>query len=645
MYYTRITKRVNDAGTLIPANENIYKFIKNYNIDHYQGMYYYDEQAYNQWKKTKSIKGIKEVWTNKLWWDFDKEGDARPAQENAIRLVNKLLKDGIDSEAIAIAFSGKKGFDVTVHLNEQLKPKEVRAICKNYVRDFPPLDQEEPADPRMYNASRIFRITGTRHKDTKLFKTPLTINELQTLCLDEIKDMAKESYIQDDIKPCLLPEAIRNYMNVEKKEKKTESATIEHKLDVSKKPKHLSPCQYALTQGYYEDGEGDDARHRLAVLYKNQGMTVEQIVPLLEYADEQRYKRTGREPETLERLTQKAEYAVNDWNGKAYTCHDELMSKICNRCVTKCEKYKKSSIMSIGDVKERFFDYARNFDKNRILTGLKELDDTVALTTGMTAGFLASPGAGKTSFALNTLRKFAENEPAFIDSMDMQDNLLYARLLQKHVGNNFLEIVQAVQNDQITPEIRKAIEAVDVEYNKVGMNFQPGVTVSSMEERYLEYCDMVGESVRFWVVDYLEKIISDKSQDPTISSGLNANELSNLATKHDVCIFMLLQPQKAAGDPSKPLTSMRQVKGSSLIEQQCRVVFGMWRPGFNPSENNVNDNFASISILKSNMGGIGTYDFHWDGQSGTLRSLKPSERAELEQLREELESDEEKKGW
>ena len=111
--------------------------------------------------------------------------------------------------------------------------------------------------------------------------------------------------------------------------------------------------------------------------------------------------------------------------------------------------------------------------------------------------------------------------------------------------------------------------------------------------------------------------------------------------------MVLLQPQKSAGDPSEELLSMRKVKGASVIEQDLRLIMTLWRPGFSP-KNSQDDRYASIAIVKNNMGPVTQIGFGWDGLKGKFSELTGAEISHLDGLREaiaEEKADKKKGEW
>lgn len=194
-----------------------------------------------------------------------------------------------------------------------------------------------------------------------------------------------------------------------------------------------------------------------------------------------------------------------------------------------------------------------------------------------------------------------------------------------------MQILDMIKKKNPNKELRQAFELVKENFKNVGFNFQSGPTVEDIGRSIEEYQQKTGEKLRLVVVDYLEKL-SGAYSDATANSGYNAARLADLAKDKDVCLITLLQPQKSAGDVSEPLTTYRKVKGASVIEQDARLIIANWRPGFSPMDNNVDDKFASISILKNNMGPVGKYDFAWDGISGRTRIMTVDEENDLKRV-------------
>jgi replicative DNA helicase len=248
---------------------------------------------------------------------------------------------------------------------------------------------------------------------------------------------------------------------------------------------------------------------------------------------------------------------------------------------------------------------------------------------------LGSPGSGKTSILNSIMEHQSKNGiPCVYQSLDMGDNLLYLRLLQKYTGLPVDLIMENFKSESPDQKILDAYAQILENYSKVHFNFRSAMTVDQMDNDIIRYKQETGLNPKIIAVDYLEKVRSDYT-DPTISSGMVASQLSDLAKKHDALVMVLLQPQKSAGDASQELLSMRKVKGASVIEQDLRVILTAWRYGFNPSDPS-RDKYMSIGIVKNNLGETAQIDFGWHGLTGQVSELNRDQRKDLMQLRADL---------
>lgn len=635
---------------LVPANENILSIVKkNPTRDYYTSLFRYKDHHYEQFKKTASLAGIKDVKTKNLVFDFDDENNPSNAKADTLQLCNRLLDAGINEDAIQLYFSGNKGFNVAVNLNEELSRQEFVNIVFGLASDL------KTFDVRINDEQRIIRVPFSKHPKSKLHKIPLVMEELATLPVGAIKELAKdlEGY---DLSEFVEPEAISltKSLNVLKTTmfKKVGVAELEdikgfdeNDLDFSQCPKWLAPERFALQEGYFygsesvSKGERNIAFMILASTFRNQGFSAEHTQALLEVTAEKQAKRTGEDPYTPEQLQREVINAVfsNSWKGGIYSSDEEIL-QITRKRFGIDEPSIEIESVGIDDVGGGFIDFAKNIDKNRIFTGLESLDKQLVLTSGMLVALLAAPGAGKTSFAnsfVETVNRNNENTLFF--SLDMYKNLLFNRLLQKYSGYPFEKILNMYRDDEQDEVILNAYSQVVQNYSKVAFNFKSGINIDELELEVKKYTEKIGKSPKLVVVDYLEKIRSVYA-DSTASTSYVAGRLSDIAKKYDTTVLLLVQPSKmGGGDPRDEFKNYRAIKGSSSIESESRVILGMHRPGYDPTDS-YRDKYASISILKNNTGGLGRLDYFWDGISGTLSELDREGRNDLKKLRDELEN-------
>jgi hypothetical protein len=630
MKYKIVSKGYNHRK-MIPFTEDVSSHVANPNDAYYESIFTYDESHKKQFEEKKSAAGLTGLTTKKLIFDFDSKEDLEKARKDAVELTARLIQKGLKKDEIQVFFSGSKGIHIELKTNEDFTKNQFDSTIDALAGDLNTFDK------KVRDENRIFRVALTKHPETGKFKIPLTIDQISSMPMDAIQSMSDkvdenwekwqdlvETYSSNVVQ---LPDSIKQFKTLSKKEKKTLDeipVSLNDTPNLSNKPKHMSAARFVLQEGFFNAGERNEAYMILAATYKSLGYNKELAYNMLKATNRLQARRTGQEPKSTDELWINVIEVVYSptWRGAIYSeKENDLLKKTIEKYKLESVEKKDLKVSSIVDVSNRFTYFAENIDKNRILTGIGRIDDDVVLTTGMMVGWLGAPSSGKTSHVLNIVEHNALNgNHCFFGSFDMYDSLLYTRLLQKYVNMDMMQILEMMKKRNPSKELREAFKIVEENFKNVGFNFQSGPTVEDLGNAIEEYQQSKGEKLRMVVVDYLEKIIGPFS-DATANSGYNAARLSDLAKDKDVCLITLLQPQKSAGTVSDPLLSYRKIKGASVIEQDSRVILTNWRPGFDPENNNENDNFASIAVVKNNMGPCGKYDFYWDGISGRIRQM------------------------
>ncbi len=634
-----------DSRQLIPANKNVLDIVrKNPHQDYYTSLYTYKDKHVEEFKQTKSLKGIKDVKTRRLFFDFDNKVNPADAQKDAIEVVNRLLESGVPESSVEIYFSGNKGVHINIPLTESLTRQEFVNIVFNIAGDL------QTFDVRINDEARIIREPFSQHPESKLYKIPIVFEELKELSIPEIRAFAKDikGFDFDHIKsPIPLPEILsvlktQTFKKIHTTELKEIKGFDVNDIDFSKCPKWLSRERFALLEGFFygsenvSNGERNIAFMILASTFRNQGFSEEHALALLEATAEKQAARTKEDIVSTDRLNREVIATVYNagWKGGIYP-KDEPLLVLTRERFKIVDKDIKIDLVKIDDVGIEFRDFAKNIDKNTVKTGLKSLDDSCLITSGMMVSLLAAPGAGKTSFA----NKFVEHlsmqgEKTIFFSLDMYKNLLFTRLLQKYSGYSMQRILNLYKDDRPDEKLMNAYSQVLTNYSNTYFNFKSGPTVEEIDAEIVKYKDTSGNKPKLVVVDYLEKV-RGPFVDATANSGYVASRLSDIAKKHDLVVLLLVQPQKAAGDPREELISYRKIKGASVIEQDSRVIMTLSRPGYNPADMS-NDKFATIAVVKNNMGNLCQLDYRWDGVTGELYELEAGGVAELRELREEI---------
>lgn len=610
---------------------------KDPNGDFYVSIYKYSQADKDQFDKTKSLAGFTNLKTSTLVFDFDSKKDVNLAKQDAKTLVARLSDAGFPKDKLQVSFSGNKGIHVQVELNKDYTKKEVDYLTNKFAGDL------DTADRQIHDLQRIIRSPMSKHKTSGLYKTPITIEELD-LPIEKVKELATSpddsrwemaaNYMESE--PVSLPVTIPN-LTEKKKEVIIEAEDL---LDFSKNKTGLTHAKYALACGYFEEGERHEAVMILASTYRALGWTLESAYRNVKAAIAQRNSRLGLESTDLQKAEVWREVsAIYDpsWRGGTY---DETTNNLLIQTKKRYnidEKFKENTIVTISELREATEKFLRDLKHNRIYTGLASLDKNLILTKGMMFGALGSPGSGKTSFLNLFMKTTSKNHgPCLYFSMDMSKDLLGTKIIQNYTGYSLEKLEDMILHKTFDKKYLEAYELYVEDYKNVGFCFENGYTIEHISNEIKRYEDRVGSRVSLVGVDYLEKVSGPFSEE-TANSGFVASSLANLAKKHDTCIGLLLQPSKASGSPADEFKSYRSIKGASKIEQDARAIIGIWRPGYDPEEY-MRDRYMSIAILKQNMGKLGRFDYAWDGARGSIEEMTSEERIKFKSFLEELEN-------
>lgn len=595
------------------------------NQDAYISIFKYNENHKKKVDQTGSVSGIKDVTTDILVWDFDSSENPEKALEDTVNLGHRLVDTyGVDPDAIQCYYSGSKGFHVVLPINKEITPEQFKKATSELAKNLTTFDTVV-SDP-----ARVIRMEYTKHPKTGLFKIPLSIYETEELTMEQIKELAKKP--RDDVDfqniKTSLPEEM---FKIE--EKKPSLTLVTNDQDYKNPPKGWKQYKWAIAQGYFESGERHNALMVLAATCRGLGYDKEQTYYICKSALKKQARRTGTDEfdkeELWENIIENSVFS-DRWEGGQYSPENNMwLRAYCEKMNFDVNAEKKESpVIELDTLINQFVDYSTNFEQNLIKTGITGLDEHLILSTSTLNGLLGQPGSGKTTVAIEILKNSSLNGiPSMFFSLDMGPPLVFSKLVQKESGVGFKSALQIFREQK---EKREAISKIIKEkYKNVGFNFRCGLTVNDMRTAITEQTERTGVKPKLIVVDYLENIAGPYA-DPTANAGMITNQLKDLATEMEVCIILLLQTQKhSTPDISDPLLSMKQIKGSSAIEQNCSVVLTLWREGYNPNFVD-DDKYISFALVKNRFGPLWKGDFSWEPVKGQIGSLTEEQVEELE---------------
>lgn len=629
MYYKAFRETLNSKPKMIPVGTDIIPLIKDMK-DYYQSLYMYNEAHKQQIETNNSVSGIKDTVTNCLFWDFDSIENLEQARRDSVNLVESLIRQGLTKENIDVYFTGSKGFCVKVLFKDLLlNPVQFRSIVTQIASSLPTFDKV------VNDANRVIRIPNTIHPDTKLYKVQLQINELQNLSIEQIRVLASKP--RSIVKPTLIeevPMAINKLIKASDQPKKIE-------VDLTASPdaidfadnKLLTNCRFSLQAGAFKQGERNTALMCLAASYKNMGYKEELTYRLLKGVAELQAKRhkCDRYPDAeLYNNIVKLVYS-NTWNNGQYSCRtkDTWLANYCQQLGDhSCDATKKyTTIVDLNTALTKFKQYATDIDKNTIKTGIEDLDRRTRITTGQHIAILGAPSSGKSSLALQILENTSlSNVNSIFFCLDMSDTTTIEKLYQKTMRKNPDHVYSMVKAGK-----EKETNATILDrYKNVQFCFRNNLTIDNIRDIIIEEQKKQHGNLKLIVIDYAGRVLGPWS-DLNANSAIIANGLRSIANELNVCVITLVQPPKSAGDARDELFSMRQIKGSSVMEESIDKLFAVFRPGFNPMNDGVDDKYMTIPLLKNRQGGLFCLNFRWDGLTGSITPLETV--GELEEIK------------
>lgn len=635
--YIRVCSGLQDKGKLVPIDTDVYKGL-DLNRDHYTSAFIYNEEQYAKFKATGTVAGIDDTVTDKLYWDFDSEGDLNQARLDAAILCTRLEVDyKIPANSIALYFSGKKGFQVEVMFNEELfTPSEAKNVCLNIGEGLTTLDRQ------IYNSSRILRLPLSKHQGSGLFKIPLDYEGLSSSSIEDIKEEAKSSFPLEELLDLfkatdVQSNAIRELKAKAPKIEERKANNIAYDIssvDWAAKPKFLTPEKYLLSLGFFGSGERSHALMILGSTFKAQGFNETQCYHLLKSAAEIQSDRTGdvkfSKSEIYKNIISQI-YALH-WKGGTYAvANDELLQELSLLVPSYLGRDgDNDNAYTIDESFGKFTEYAENIDKNTVKTGIPALDRKIKMQTGRVYGVLGSPGAGKTTLGIEFINNTSlAGDPCMLLGYDMSCPDTTQKLIQRHTGFSAEKIYQLLKDDRDNTLI-KFKKILQDNYKNVTFVFKTGQSLDDIKRSIREREKELGINIRLIVVDYLE-LIQSKFSDPTQASMESIQGLREIAVGMNKAVVVMLQPSKAGGSIDEPITSGNAAKGSSSIMQAVTAMLTIHRPGCN-SRTPTYDKFFGIDCVKNRSGPLFSLDLHWDGATGRVRELQDVERIELKEL-------------
>lgn len=627
MFYVNLREGLNSKPLLVKANENVENLIKNPNKDWYVSLFKYNENHKKHLEENGTLSGIRDTVTDKLYFDFDNKTNLDLARQDAVLAATRLIERGIEEDSIQCFFTGAKGFNLEVALNQKITPEQFKAIVFNIAGDLNTFDKV------VNDPNRIVRIPNTKHQDTGLYKIELEPHELVELDIEEIKEKAKKRRIlKRETKMSNLSQELLNIKFEQSVEKIQQELTFDiTEIDLKQRPKGFDESRWLLANGFFRHGERNHSMLCLAATYKNLFYPEELTKNLLVGVAEIQAKRTGEDvfPEKEIDLVVDQVYGPN-WKGGQFTTRDpnNWLAQYARKMGLNI-KEDEDTPKTIEAIAPSFVKFIQEIEKNTIKTGIDQLDKIIPMTVGSNIGVVAGPGVGKTALALKILKNNSKQGiTSVFASLDMSRNRLFEKVVYNVTGMSRDDMYKAFREGKYEDILKK----VKTEYGNVWFYDKTAASMYDIKEFVKNVEQTTGEKVKLLLIDYFERVNSDVSDD-TAASKKVANEIQDAIIDLDLLAITLYQPNKMSlgSGPDTEITSYTSIKGSSFIYQACRGIIGLSRPFYTPKTKDL-DKYMIINVLKNDLGELDRLELGWNGKTGEIFELEDHEKDELRNL-------------
>lgn len=279
--------------------------------------------------------------------DIDNEADLNEALQCTRNFVRNL-QDRYDlvNADIAVFFTGFKGFNI--ELPEELfggfEPSE--NLHQQFKRIMTSIADGLLYDTSIYDPSRLYRLPNSVNSKANRYKIYLTCQELFSLDIDQIQELAKSPREITPLDPTPRHKLIELYQVAK------HQALSEARIKVRVNSDRGLPCYKRIQEEGVSEGQRDNIAFRLAIYFKNQGLTAETALVALRECN-----RKNKPPLEDRVIIEKVQSSFeHDYSG--YGCEQDYMREFCRpECPVK--KIKPADNQQTTDLPEALSEFLK----------------------------------------------------------------------------------------------------------------------------------------------------------------------------------------------------------------------------------------------------------------------------------------------
>jgi KaiC/GvpD/RAD55 family RecA-like ATPase len=518
-------------------------------IDCYRSLFLFDEGLKLYVDKTGSVSGYAgNHITDGLVFDFDGE-PLDEVRKTAIDFIKYLeaLHD-VPVNYVRIAFSGNKGFHISIPFTavcEHPTPSNnFYKLYKGIIQDI--TDGLKYLDTSIYEIRRVIRLTNTKHSGSGLYKIPLSFNELQSLSIDKIKELAKQPRNDFEQFPkCEISEvpALRDLYDKWSREKFDE-------------PQPERKNNYPVLLQGVAKGDRSNAAIKLVGHYIKYGMTETETLELV------RMWNTTRNRPPL------PEIQINEIVRGAFRRYAKpIEGNLSNYFYTPERAYN-----------ERYINYVKDSTKTRVSTGFDKMDKYLrGIRAGEVLAILGKAGNSKSAFVQNVGHNYAKQsgEPVIFYSLEMPVVSVVERAFQIETGLSGYDVenetLRILNGEPSRIQARIVFDKLPNFYTVE----KSGLTLENIKQltRYGEE-NIYHKKTGLILIDYLS-LLDGRGRDIFEQTARLARELKEVAKELNVPVIFLSQVTK-----NKSQTDELEIdsgRDSGAIAEGADFIIGLWK--------------------------------------------------------------------
>jgi hypothetical protein len=548
----------------------------------YRSLWNYDESYYDYVGMYNTVTGYQGKHNSDILFfdldiDKDQTGTFQDVRQEAINLAEMLIYAyDIPADLIHITFSGGKGFHIIVPFQVvQSDTVMTEDFCEKYgelikiiTKDF------NYVDTSIYNINRVIRVVNTQHGKSKLYKIPVTLNELKNKNFD-IKATAKHKRNAD--MTYFYSQPFGNGLNVDEIVPSQELNDIWRDIKIVKKDNNFSGHGENTFIDAFEETNPKGRHQALAKIVGklvDKDIDFDTCMPIVTLWNEKLV-----EPMTPERLDKDVRGLYKSfWNRRPNSKSSEQVDP---RSAPKQDS-KPITETSLKDILVYGYKYKEQYDKHiteisrggRIKFGYNIIDDPIrGMIAGEVAIIVGKTSVGKSAFVQNILLNMVDaNRTVLFFSLEMPLPTVAERTLQMKLQKSGRHIEEQFTTGDafIDREAESAFKALD---NFITIPIQ-GIKYDVMERYIFETEEILKKKIDVVAIDYAGLMKMDGGslyeQQSEISRDLKA-----LSGRTHSAVVSLAQVSKNY-DEFAPI-DLDATRDSGVITEAGDYVIGLWR--------------------------------------------------------------------